>query len=53
MANFVVGQTIVHEGRKCRIMELTDRKAKLMNLTPKDSSDWTILEVLLIDIKEE
>ena len=53
MAKFVVGQTIIHEGRKCRISELTDHKAKLINLTPKDSSDWTVLEVLLIDIKED
>jgi hypothetical protein len=53
MSNYEIGQIVVHEGRRCRIAELSDHSAKLINLDPKDDSDWKMLEVLLINMKED
>lgn len=33
MSNYNVGQVIIHEGRRCKITELTDHTAKLVNLS--------------------
>lgn len=53
MMNYKVGQVVIYEGRRCKIEELNDHSAKLINLSPKDKSDWRKLEVLLINIKED
>lgn len=53
MSNYNVGQVIIHEGRRCRIAELTDHKATLVNLSPSSPNDWKTLEILLMDIKED
>lgn len=53
MMNYKVGQVVIYEGRRCKIEELNDHSAKLVNLSPKDKSDWRKLEVLLINIKED
>lgn len=53
MSNYNVGQVIIHEGRRCKITELTDHTAKLVNLSPISPNDWKTLEILLMDIKEE
>lgn len=53
MSNYNVGQVIIHEGRRCKITELTDHTTKLVNLSPISPNDWKTLEILLMDIKEE
>ena len=53
MSNYNVGQVIIREGRRCKITELTDHTAKLINLSPISPNDWKTLEILLMDIKEE
>lgn len=53
MSNYNVGQVIIHEGIRCKITELTDHTAKLVNLSPISPNDWKTLEILLMDIKEE
>lgn len=53
MGNYKLGQIVLHEGRRCRIVEISDHSAKLINLDPKGDSDWKMLEVLLIDMKED
>lgn len=53
MINYEVGQIVLYEGRRCKITELSEHSAKLINLNPKDDSDWKILEVLLINMKED
>lgn len=50
--SYKVGQLVMYEGHKCRIIALDGTSAKLVNLFPKDDSDWKSVEVLLINIKE-
>lgn len=53
MTTYKVGQIIIYEGRRCKIDELNDHSARLINLSPHSNSDWKTLEVLLINIKED
>ena len=45
-----VGQIIIYEGRKCKIIELTDTTAKLQNLSLVNDKDWKYLEVVIKSI---
>ena len=48
-----INQVVIYEGRRCKIIELSDHKAKLENLSPIGDNDWLFLEVVLENIKED
>ena len=53
MVNLKVGDIVVYENRECRITKLTDNEAELVNINPKNESDWVKVRVLITDIEED
>ena len=53
MVNLKVGDIVVYENRECRITKLTENEAELVNINPKNESDWVKVRVLITDIEED
>ncbi len=53
MVNLNVGDIVVYENRECRITKLTENEAELVNINPKNESDWVKVRVLITDIEED
>jgi hypothetical protein len=50
---YQLNQIVIHENRRCKIVELTESTAKLVNLEYKGGSDWKMMEITISNIEED